>query len=410
MRVLVSAASFASNISGIQRHALNAIRCLLLRPEISDLHLVLAPWQCSMVQAAGLPHDYRLQIHIAGMNRSSLSRNRWYYRELPRLASQLRVDLVHFSYPMPLSAAAFPCPTVVTLHDLYPYEIPRNFGFPKFLFNRLVLRQCLHNAHAIACVSEATLLRLKQYAQAAVWRKATRIYNCVEPEPQSAQESPIHGWKGEPFLLCVAQHRWNKNILVLIDAFERLLRFGWIEPATKLVVIGIRGPESSRIFQYVANSGLSQSVRFLEGLTEPELQWCYQNCEVLIAPSITEGFGLPVAEGLLAGCRIVCSDIPAHREIGEEYCRFVMLRQNAADALAAVIADTLNDPKRYPVALPQLSAPVLADQYIDLYRKLTTSSEPARSTKISNPNFRAASDPILIPVADRESALACRGK
>ena len=145
MKILIAAASYSSSISGIERHALNLVRCLLLRPEISALHLVVAPWQLDLAQTAGLPADVRLNIHIADMNRSSLSRNLWYFRRLPQVAAQLQVDLVHLSFPMPCDATAFNCPTVLTLHDLYPYEIPMNFGFPKFVFNRIALRQCLHS-------------------------------------------------------------------------------------------------------------------------------------------------------------------------------------------------------------------------------------------------------------------------
>ncbi len=383
MRILVAAASFSTSISGVQRHALNLARCLLLRPEVSALHFVLAPWQCNFAQAAGLPSDVRLKIHIANINRTSLSRNLWYYRRLPGLAAQLEADVVHLSYPMPLRAAAFRCPTVVTLHDLYPYEIPMNFGFPKFIVNRIALKQCLRSADAIACVSEATRMRLKQYAPPAIWQKASRIYNCVEPEPVSAMQSPIPGWRSEPFLLCVAQHRRNKNIPTLIRAFHRLLRSGDIEPDSKLVVVGMGGPETGKIRRLVAASGLEDSVHFLEALTEPQLQWCYRHCQALVAPSLTEGFGLPVAEGLLAGCRIVCSDIPAHREIADGHCQFVSLRRYAVEALAATIMDTLRETAREPVSLPQLSATALAEKYMALYRRLATSAVPVQNARVA---------------------------
>lgn len=383
MKILLAAASHASNISGLQRHAFNTARCLLPHPEISSLHIVVAPWQQNLAQAAGLHPDLRLTTHVAEMDRSARSRNLWHYRGLPKLAAQLQVDLVHLTYPAPLNAAAFHCPTVVTLHDLYPYEIPMNFGFPKFLFNRLILRQCLRNADAIACVSEATSSRLRQYAPAAVWRKAIRIYNCVEAEPHVASQSPIPGWLGEPFLLCIAQHRRNKNIPLLIQAFDRLLCSGQIESNAKLIVIGIPGPETKTIHRLVSARGLARRVHFLEGLSEPELQWCYRNCEALIAPSITEGFGLPVAEGLLAGCRIVCSDIPAHREVGEGHCRFVTLREDAARTLAAAIATALSEPKKPPVPLPWLSAPVLAKQFTALYRRLIASAPAVQRARAS---------------------------
>jgi len=383
MKVLVAAASFAPSISGVQRHALNLARCLLLRSEVSELHFVVAPWQQQMAQEGGLPaqqsSDRRFRMHVAAISRGSLSRNLWYYRRLPQLARQLRVDLVHLSYPMLINASAFHCPTAVTLHDLYPYEMPMNFGFPKFLFNRAVLRQCLRAADAIVCVSEATRARLRCYAPRSVWRKAVRIYNCVEPEFRVAESSPIPGWKGEPFLLCVAQHRRNKNISTLLRAFECMLRSGWLKTDPKLVVVGMRGPETARIQRCVCELGLGGSTTFLEDLAEPELQWLYRNCEALVAPSLTEGFGLPVAEGLLAGCRIVCSDIAAHREIADGLSRFVPLRDHAADRLAAAIADATNEPKEPPARLPQFSSSVLAGEYLALYRNLVRSTDQVRN-------------------------------
>jgi glycosyltransferase involved in cell wall biosynthesis len=383
MKVLIAAASFASNISGLQRHAFNVARCLLPQSDISELHLVVAPWQSSLPQAAGLNRDARLITHVAGMNRGSLSRNLWYYRKLPELAAQVQADLVHLTYPMPVNAAAFHCPTVLTLHDLYPYEIPMNFGFPRFIFNRIVLQQCMRNVNAIACVSDITRLRLKQYAAPAVWKKAVRIYNCVEPEPACAKRSPIPNWRSEPFLLCVAQHRRNKNIPLLIRTFDRLRRLGKISGEMKLVIVGITAQDTGRIRKQVSSLRLSESIHFLEGLSEPELQWCYANCEAVVAPSITEGFGLPVAEALLAGCRIVCSDIPAHREVGDGQCRFVPLRANAEEALAATIAEAVREPKRQPMLLPKFSAPVLAEQYMSLYRQLIVSAAPAAKATLS---------------------------
>jgi glycosyltransferase involved in cell wall biosynthesis len=408
MKILITAASFASSISGVQRHALNLVRCLLLRGEIAEIHLVVAPWQCEIFATDALSVDHRLKTHITAIDRGSLSRNLWHYRELPLLARQLHVDLVHLSFPMPINAQAFDCPTAVTLHDLYPYEIPENFGFPKFLFNRAVLRQCLGAADGIACVSEATRLRLKQYVPATTWRKAVRIYNCVESESPSAADPPFPFRKSELFLLCIAQHRRNKNIQTLIRAFHRLLRSEWIEAHAKLAVIGMRGPETARIRRLVSEYGLDGNVFFLEGLSEDYLQWCYRNCAMVVAPSITEGFGFSVAEALLAGCRIVCSDIPAHREVGGSGCRFVNLGEHAEQSLAAAIADALSEPKPAPIALPQFSASVLAAQYLAFYRQLNRFGKLAQ-TDSAHLSRDCAFDEDASIVPERSSALAYRG-
>lgn len=54
MKVLLVVASFSSHMSGVQRHAFNAVRSLLTHPEVSDVHLVVGPWQRELVRDSGL--------------------------------------------------------------------------------------------------------------------------------------------------------------------------------------------------------------------------------------------------------------------------------------------------------------------------------------------------------------------
>lgn len=384
MRVLIAAASYGSTISGIQRHALKMASCLLRAAEIETVHFVIAPWQRQMVHASGLESDARFILHDIEMGRSSISRNAWYYRRLPEAAREIRADLVHVSLPMPVNRRAFPCPVVVTLHDLYPFEIPMNFGFPKFIFNQMVLRQCLKSADAIACVSEATKTMLHRFFPS-VSAEAIRIYNCVDSQPATPAERPMEGWGNEPFLLCVAQHRKNKNLQLLISAFRKLLTTGQISSQTRLLIVGVSGPETRHVHRLIAHRALDGRVHLLQGLTESQLQWCYRHCEALVAPSITEGFGLPVAEAMLAGCRVVCSEIPAHWEIGAGHCRFVQVQDEGETRLAEAISSCLAEPKPQPVDLPELSAAALAREYVALYGRLITSRAIAGQSAALSP-------------------------
>jgi glycosyltransferase involved in cell wall biosynthesis len=375
MRILLAAASLSSELSGVQRHAFNVVRCLLSHPKISMVKLVIAPWQQELFWSSGLLPNERVSLHLADMKTDAWHRNRWYYRELPEMARQLRADVAHLTYPAPLNARAFDCPTVVTLHDLYPYEIPANFGFPKVIFNRLILQQCLGGVDAIACVSDITRLLLNKHVSPRVQQKAVRIYNSVEPQAECATHSPIHDWRGEPFFLCVAQHRQNKNLPFLLRALRHFLQFEEVNPSTKLVIVGIPGPETDNIRRTIARLGLYRNVQLMEGLPEPELQWCYRNCEAVLAPSKTEGFGLPVTEALLAGCRVICSDIPAFRELGGDFCHYVPLNGQAERVFAEEIRAALQKPLKGPLALPMLSTSVIAEQYTRLYRKLLGSAQ-----------------------------------
>jgi glycosyltransferase involved in cell wall biosynthesis len=371
MRLMLVAVSANTQLSGVTRHTANVARCLLLHSNIEAIHLIAAPWEHQLLREAISVDDPRLHIHCVHMDNFSLGRNLWYHFDLPAIAAQLHVDVVHLAYPAPLNRRRLPCPAIVTVHDFYPLDIPENFGFPKVLINRLILRQCLRSADALACVSDATMERLRKWEPASVAKKAVRIYNCVEPNRARLGRSPLPRARNAPFLLCVAQHRRNKNIGLALRTLARMLREKSVHPEMLLVVVGMAGPETGAIHRLIEAEDLGHNAVLLSGISEAELQWCYRNCEALLAPSVMEGFGLPVAEGLLAGCRIACSDIPPFRELGEDRCRYFALGVNEEKAFADAIRAALKDHRNGPVALPQLSGRVIAGEYMALYRRVT---------------------------------------
>lgn len=375
MRIVIAAVSSNPCMSGVSRHAANLAKCLLRQSEISALHVVVGPWEEKYVREAIRRDDSRLFIHPVQLRQGTLHRNRWYYRTLPAIAEQLRADLVHIAYPSLIRPKAFPCPTVVTLHDLYPFDIPSNFGFPKVLINRMILRQCLRNATAVACVSESTKQRLGVNIPKML-PKAVTILNCVESGPPPRKPSFFASWADQAFLLCVAQHRRNKNMLFALRVFKRILSLQ-VAPALRLVVIGLSGPESGKIHRFVQACKLEESVSFVDGISDAELNWCYRNCELLLAPSTIEGFGLPVAEAQLAGCRVVCSDIPAFREVGSEACIFVPLAADAEDQFVSKVVASLALRRPVPDWLPHLAPSAIGKQYLGLYTRLLFGREPA---------------------------------
>jgi glycosyltransferase involved in cell wall biosynthesis len=370
MRVVIAAVSSNRSLSGVSRHAANLARCLLMRPEISALHVLVAPWEQGYMKDAISRSDGRLRIHPVPLPPGTLRRNLWYYRTLPAIAEQLRADVVHLAYPSFIRSAAFPCPTAVTLHDLYPYDIPSNFGFPKVVFNRVVLRQSLTNASAIACVSEATRQRLSAMMPSLL-PKAVTICNCAESGPPPRLPAFAATWADQPFLLCVAQHRRNKNVLLALRVFQRALRTGQIARTMRLVIVGLPGPESAKIHRFVNRAKLKHSVVFVDGISDAELAWCYRHAELLLAPSIIEGFGLPVLEAQLAGCRVVCSEIPAFREVASPACRFVSLDQDAEQNFALAITEMLGARPPLAAVPPHLSPSANAARYMALYTILT---------------------------------------
>ena len=77
-------------------------------------------------------------------------------------------------------------------------------------------------------------------------------------------------------------------------------------------------------------------------------------------------------EALLAGCRVVCSDIAAFREVGMDRCHYVPLGPGELDAFTASIRLARKAPRILPLSMPLLSASVISEKYIMLYRRLQT--------------------------------------
>jgi glycosyltransferase involved in cell wall biosynthesis len=370
MKIVIVVAGSSGHLSGVSRHAANLARCLLTRAGVTAVHVIAAECQWKSLDAALPRNDTRLHLHEVAIANDPISRNLWYYNRLPTIVRRLGADLVHFAYPAPIHRRALDCPAVVTLHDLYPYDIPSNFGFPKVLFNRLVLQQCLRAADSIACVSETTLRRLSFYMPWLAARKAVTIYNCVDPGPPSSMLSPIPMWNGQPFLLCVAQHRRNKNIVLALRIFKRMLEEKVVHPSALMVVIGIEGPETERILEAVTELEVDQQVVFLRGIADSELEWCYQHCELLLAPSLIEGFGLPIVEAMFHHCRVVCSDIPAFREVGGSYCHYVGLESSPEEAFVRATKEALTTLRFRTPTVDRYSSERIAKAYFQLYSDL----------------------------------------
>jgi glycosyltransferase involved in cell wall biosynthesis len=250
------------------------------------------------------------------------------------------------------------------------------------LFNRMFLQQCLRAADAIACVSESTLRRLDMYVPRYVMQKALTVYNCVDPGPAMSTKGPLRRWKGEPFVLCVAQHRRNKNIVFAMKVFRRLLLDGHISPYTRLVVVGIEGPETADIRAFIRDNDLNRHVILLQGIDDADLAWCYGRCEFLLAPSIVEGFGLPIVEAMLHHCRIICSDIAAFREVGGSYCYYASLEPAGEDAFVKAILSALGNVKFRESSVERFSSARIAEAYIEIYTDLRQAYAAGRSRNL----------------------------
>ena len=371
MNVVIAAMSAPVDMNGVSRHGVNLVRALLTTRTVTSIHFVAGEWQKEMYKHGLSGLDGRLHTHWVTLADANMSRLLWYYRELPHIAEQLRADVVQLTFPAPTGPKAYSSPVVLSLHDLYPFDIPRNFGFLRSELARRIIGQCVRRVDAVTCVSAGTHTQLLKYfkSQAA---KSVVVPNIVEFRVPSAPGNIGEQLKGHPFVLCVAQHRANKGVPLSVQVFARLLKEGVLPVEARLLVVGIPGPETEKIHMKIREFKLGGKVLLVSGLTDAELRWCYESCAVLLAPSTIEGFGMPIAEGMLSGTRIVCSDIPAFREIGEGYCHFISSIHDAA-AYAQAIRLAVSCPRPQCERLSRHSPPAVGAEFARLYEVLVRS-------------------------------------
>lgn len=151
----------------------------------------------------------------------------------------------------------------------------------------------------------------------APWLNADRIeviYNGIDLKPfaQTASQDLRSRWgvmPDEPLLGFVGQLDERKGIHVLLAAFRRIKR---AVPKTRLVLAG-RGPLRAMIETEVRNQGWEDAV-VLPGFLD-DVVAVMQAIDILLLPSLWEGFGIVLIEAMAAGKPAISTNASSMPEI-----------------------------------------------------------------------------------------------
>ena len=133
----------------------------------------------------------------------------------------------------------------------------------------------------------------------------------------TAPGTPTSG-SDRPYFIYIATVEPRKNHRLLVKVWQRLVRRLGAE-APRLVLVGRRGWKNKAILGSIRRSPLLQSlVEEHTHLPDAAVARLLAGACASLYPSFAEGFGLPVAEALALGVPVLCSDLPALREVGRE--------------------------------------------------------------------------------------------
>jgi glycosyltransferase involved in cell wall biosynthesis len=209
------------------------------------------------------------------------------------------------------------------LHDAIPIEFPE-FCSPGS-YGRHVARLSTVSAHATLAIVNSQDSR--RAVAAALAERGLRAPD-IEIVPLAVDEAFARA-RAEPkrapaipYFVYVGTIEPRKNLLFLLAVWRRLAEKHGAR-APRLVIAGRRGWENENIVDVLERSrGLAPLLAEASDLTDAGLARLMADAAALVAPSFTEGFGLPVVESLAAGTPAIVSDIAAHREVGQDYAWF----------------------------------------------------------------------------------------
>lgn len=263
--------------------------------------------------------DSMTLVPVAERYRPALKNVLWHQTELPRLARERGLDVLHVpSYRRMLWSG--PCPLVATIHDLAPFHVRGKYDWKRMIYGRVVVKHLARRQDEIIAVSENTARDLKTFF--GLGREKVRVvWNGIDHarfqpgEVVAAKAQAAARWKlDRPFFLYVSRlEHPGKNHVRLIEAFNQFkaqTKSDWL-----LALGGSDWSGAEFIHAAVEASPYREDIRRLGFVDDPSLPELYRATEVFIYPSLFEGFGFPPIEAMASGCPVISSTRGSLREV-----------------------------------------------------------------------------------------------
>ncbi|MEN0013397.1 MAG: glycosyltransferase family 1 protein, partial [Solirubrobacteraceae bacterium] len=201
---------------------------------------------------------------------------------------------------------------VVTLHDLTFLRLA-TFGQATTAAMRWLSLGTARHSDRIITATEASLDEIVELggvdrADVDVVPHGRRPIEPVSAETVERVRAE-HELVGRRVVLNVAAKRPHKNQAVIVRAMAQLTA------DAVLVLAGHAEPYADELRSIAAELGVEGRVRFLDYVTDAELEALWTIADAAAFPTRGEGFGLPVIEAMDRGLPVACSRIPVLLEV-----------------------------------------------------------------------------------------------
>jgi glycosyltransferase involved in cell wall biosynthesis len=247
----------------------------------------------------------------------------------------------------PARAATRGLRLAVTLYDLIPEIFAERYLADPGLRRRYRARlELVRAADLVLAISETTAADAVEHLQVpeerivVVGGAAARAYDrpASRVDALQAARAAVPGLE-DRFVLYTAGMDDRKNFQGLFRAWARLpdaVRARW----QLVMVCAMDDSTRNHLLHLAREVGIEPRVLLPGFVADEVLRLLYQSTALFVFPSLYEGFGLPVAEALACGARVIGSGTSAVRELLDPIARFEPADD---DAMAAAITRALTD-------------------------------------------------------------------
>lgn len=232
------------------------------------------------------------------------------------------IDIYHgLSNELPLGIEKTTIKTIVTMHDLIFMRFPDLFNcIDRNIYYKKSKSAC-ERADKIIAISEQTkndiieLLNIPEEKITVVHQGCNLIFQ--REIPYHNQQAIINKYNlQKDYILYVGTIEKRKNLLTILKVLKEL-------PQQNLIIIGDGKGYKKKCLEFISENLLSNRVFFLSGLSTEEIAVVYRSAEIMIYPSIFEGFGIPIIEALFSKTPVITTRGGCFSEAGGKNSKYI---------------------------------------------------------------------------------------
>jgi len=270
----------------------------------------------------------------------------------PRTVNQLDADLFHIidhtnahvAYGLKKSGKS----VVVTCHDLVQYVYPEILK-DQSRFPALSMAVWQHSVRGIAAADGAIAISSNTAQDVIKWlkvepEKVSVVLNGVDPSFRVLDSEVVAKFRQEQIkseeeicLLNVGSNHQRKNIETVLKVIKQLSEQ---DVPVRLWKIGEEFTGEQQ--QFVDANNLAEHITFLGKPNHEDLIRYYNAADILLAPSLYEGFGLTILEAMGCGTPTITSNVSSLPEVAGNAA--VLVEPTDIDAIVRAVRQINDDP------------------------------------------------------------------